>query len=370
MSLQRNAGGVRRFAAAMRFGAWLQALPSRMMPPPFRLVQIGSAFWQSRALYVAARLDIATQLGDEKLGADAIAARVGAQPEALARLLRMLVAIGVFEEPTRNAFRNNKVSAHLRTDHPQGVRAMVLMHNSEPMSRPWFEQLERGVREDVPPFRLSHGEDLFDYLDHHPDFDKLFSEAMDSVEALAGDSFTTDFDWSRVDRIIDVGGSRGSKSLAILKRHPHLAALVVDRPQVIEEAKRHWQKHGGAERLSFEPGDVLRGVPPARDSRDLYLLSAVLHGFDDDTAATALRNVAAACGNSGARIALMEMVAPDTGADTAITGIDMQMFMGTRGRERTLPEWHALLARGGLHLDEVVGLRSFASIIVASRANS
>lgn len=369
MSLQLNGGPVRRFSAAMRFAAWLQALPGRMTPPPFRLVQIGSAFWQSRALHVAARLDVATQLADDELDAQTLAARVGAHPDALARLLRMLAAIGVFEEPARSVFRNNKVSAHLRTDHPQSVRAMVLMHNSEPMSRPWFEQLERGVREGVPPFRLAHGEELFDYLDRHPDFDTLFSEAMDSVEALAGDSFATDFDWRRLDRIIDVGGSRGSKSLAIMKRHPHLSALVVDRPQVIEEAKRHWQRHGGGERLGFESGDVLRAVPPARDSRDIYLFCAVLHCFDDDTAAAALRNVAAACGDSGARVALMEMLAPDTGADAAIAAFDMQMFMGTRGRERTLPEWRALLARGGLQLDEVVGLRSFARILVASRAN-
>ena len=369
MSLQRNASGVRRFSRAMRFGAWLQALPGRMTPPPFRLVQIGSAFWQSRALYVAARLDVATQLGDEDLDADVIAARVGAQPDALARLLRMLVAIGVFEEPARNVFRNNKVSAHLRTDHPQNVRAMVLMHNSEPMSRPWFEHLERGVCEGEPPFCLSHGEELFGYLDSHPDFDKLFSEAMDSVEALAGDSFATDFDWRRFDRIIDVGGSRGSKSLTILKRHPHLTALIVDRPQVIEEARRHWQRHGGGECLSFEPGDVLRVVPPARDSRDIYLLSAVLHGFDDDTAGAALRNVAAACGDSGARVALMEMIAPHTVTGTATATFDLQMFVGTRGRERTLPEWIALLGRGGLQLDEVVGLHSFASIIVARRAD-
>jgi len=71
---------------------------------------------------------------------------------------------------------------------------MIFMHNSDAMSRPWYEDPEQGVREGVPPFRLSHGEDLFNYLDHHADLDSLFSEAMDSVEALTGDSFATDFD--------------------------------------------------------------------------------------------------------------------------------------------------------------------------------
>ena len=86
MSYQLNARAARRYARAMRFGAFLQALPGRLTPAPFRLMQIGSAFWQSRALYVAARLDIATRLGEETLRAEEIAVRVGCNADALARL--------------------------------------------------------------------------------------------------------------------------------------------------------------------------------------------------------------------------------------------------------------------------------------------
>jgi O-methyltransferase/methyltransferase family protein len=366
MLYQMNAGAVRRFAKTMKLGAWLQTVPNKLTPPPFRLMQIGSAFWQSRALYVAARLDIATVLGDKELDADAIATRVSAKADATGRLLRLLAAIGVFEEKAPHVFRNNKISAFLRTDNPKNVRAMILMHNSDAMSRPWYEHLEQGVREGVPPFRLAHGEDLFDYLDHHADLDFLFSEAMDSVEALTGDSFATDFDWGRFERIIDVGGSRGTKSLAILKRHPKLTALVVDRPQVIAEAKQYWavQNTSGIERLRFQAGDALNTIPLAQSERDIYLLSAVLHGFDDETCITVLRNVANACGQTGARIALLEMVLPEVGADVAGASFDMQMFMGSRGRERTLKEWTALFDDSGMVLEEVVGLQSFGNILV------
>ena len=366
MSFQLNAGAVRRFAKAMKFGAWLQAIPNKLTPPPFRLMQIGSAFWQSRALYVAARLDVATVLGDEELDTEAIATRVAATADATSRLLRLLAAIGVFEEKTPHVFRNNKISAFLRSDNPKNVRAMILMHNSEAMSRPWYEDLEQGIRKGVPPFRLSHGEDLFDYLDHHADLDSLFSEAMDSVEALTGDNFATDFDWGRFERIIDVGGSRGTKSLAILKRHPKLSALVVDRPQVIAEAEHYYstQATSGIERLRFQAGDALSTIPSAQSEKDIYLLSAVLHGFDNETCITILRNVANACGQTGARIALLEMVLPEVGADIAAASFDMQMFMGSRGRERTLSEWTALFDHAGMALDEVVGLQSFGNILV------
>ena len=366
MSYQMNSGTVRRFAKIMKFGAWLQAIPNKLTPPPFRLMQIGSAFWQSRALYVAARLDIATVLGDEALDAGVIAVRVAADADATGRLLRLLAAIGVFLETAPQVFRNNKISAFLRTDHPNSMRAMILMHNSDTMSRPWFECLEPGVRGGVPPFQLSHGEELFAYLDHHADFDSLFSAAMDSVEALTGDSFATDFNWGKFERIIDVGGSRGTKSLAILKRHPDLTALVVDRPQVIIEAEIYWANHdsSGAERLQFQAGDLLDSIPSTRSEKDIYLLSAVLHGFDNDSCITILRNLANACGRTGARIALLEMVLPEVGADIAGASFDMQMFMGSRGRERTLKEWTTLFELANITLEEVVRLQSFGNILV------
>lgn len=366
MTLQKNSGAVRRFGKAMKFGAWLQKIPNKVTPAPFRLVQIGSAYWQSRALFVAAQLDVATVLGTESLPAAELASRLGADGDALGRLLRFLAAIGVFEETAAMVYRNNKLSRCLSSDDPQSVRAMILMHNSAAMSRPWCEQLEAGIRSGKAPFTLSHGEDLFDYLDRHGEFDQLFSAAMDSVEALAGDGFATDLDWSRFERLIDIGGSRGTKALAILKHHPGLSALIVDRPQVVEEARRHWQEHPteGVDRLHFQAGNLLETILLATGPKDIYLLSAVLHGFDDATCVQALQTLRAAIGNSGARVAILEMIVPETNADVASASFDMQMFVGCRGRERTLTEWKSVIQAGGLALEEVVNLRSLGSILV------
>lgn len=367
MSLQKNAGAVKRFARLMRFAAWLQGLPAKLSPPPFRLLQIGSAFWQSRLLYVAARLDIATVLGEHALTAQDIAEQVGAAPDALHRLLRMLTAMGVFEQRGTQVFANNKVSAYLRRDHPNCLRDLILMHNSEVMSRPWYEHLEQGIRENTVPFELSHGQAFYDYMDSHPDFDALFARAMDSVEALTGEHFATDFDWSRFERVIDIGGSRGSKSLAILKHHPQLTALVVDRAPVIEGAAESWEGRVEPQRLArlrFEAGDLFGHFPQAAGAQDIYLLCAVLHGFDDAGCIQALSRLAEACRGTGARIALMEMVLDSARADLSAAGFDMQMFMSTRGRERSLEEWRALFEAAGLQLEELVGTQSLVKILL------
>lgn len=372
MSLQRNAVPARLFAVAIRLASWLQALSGKLTPPPFRVVRMGAAFWQSRALFVAARLDVATALGQGSLTAEEIAARTGANADALCRLLRLLAASGVFREVAPRVFANNEASEWLRGDKAGNVRAMVLMHNSETMSRPWYERLEEGVRTGTVPFELVHGREFYDYQAAHPDFGALFAQAMDSVEALAGDGFATDFDWGRFERVIDVGGSRGSKSMAILLRHPRVEALVIDRATVVREAGRARAGQAVPEvlsRLRFQEGDLLGEIPAARGERDIYLLSAVLHGMDDETASRGLRNLAIACGRSGARVAILELVLPEQGADATAASFDLQMLMATRGRERSLGEWMRLAAAGGFELEEVVALRSFASILVLRAAS-
>lgn len=367
MTLQRNAAAVRRFAKLMNFVAWLQKLPNKLTPPPFRLIQIGSAFWQSRALYVAARLDIATVLADESLTIDLIAQRISVNTDAVNRLLRMLVAMGIFAEEAPGVFKNNVLSAHLRTDHPQNVRAMILLHNSPEMSRPWFEQLEQSVRNGEVAFERVHDQPLVAYMDSHSDFDHLFASAMDGVEVLTGDSFTVDFAWERFERIIDVGGSKGSKALAILKRHPQLTALVYDREAVVRNATDYWIGKVPPERLSrlsFVGGDLLESAPAAKSDKDIYLLSAVLHGMDDDNCLKVLGNLMAASAGTGARIAVMELVVAESNADFTSATFDMQMMVNTHGRERTQTQWQRLCDKAGLLLEEVVDLHSFVKILV------
>ncbi len=370
MSFSRHRIRVAITKAFMRFAMRVQALPGAMTPPPFRLMQIGSAYWQSRALAVAASLDLATLLGDETLEIDVLAHKAGTDADALHRLLRFLAALGIFSQVGSTGFKNSRLSRPLRQDVPDSVRSMILLHNHAAMSQPWIDALETGVREGRSPFSLVHGKTLFEFLDATPALESLFASAMDSVEALLGDSLVTDFAWERFRRVIDVGGSKGSKSSAILRHFPALRALVVDRPHVLAQIspqtkERCWQEFG--ERLSWESGDMLQRLPSAEGPTDLYFLSAVLHGISDAQACQTLSCVATAIGNSGARVAVAEMLMPEVGADEAVCAFDMQMFVNSQGKERTLPQWQALFDKAGLTLEEIVPLRTLGAVFVLQR---
>lgn len=367
-SLQKNRFQVKLFARAIALANWLASLPNILTPPPFRLVQIGSAFWQSRALYVAAALGIADEIGDGEKSSDEIAQALQLHEDPLYRLMRMLASIGVFKERAHRVFRNNRLSACLRSDHSQSVRDMVLMHNSDVMARPWFESLEESIRSGETPFVKTHGQELFAYMDDHAEFDALFARAMDVVESLTGLDYLRDFNWQPFERLIDVGGSKGAKALAILGANPHLQAVVVDRPQVINTAETFWRLHGGVEllpRVEFTAGDILESVPSAHSAKDIYLCMALFHGMGDDDAQRVLANLQQAIGDSGATLLIVDTVAEEVGIDPNVAAFDMQMLIGTRGRERTYAEWQVLLQSSGFAIHDLVQVRTFARFIVA-----
>jgi hypothetical protein len=114
----------------------------------------------------------------------------------------------------------------------------------------------------------------------------------------------------------------------------------------------------------FQVGDALESVPAASNAKDVYLLSALLHGFNDAACIRILQNASRAAAPAGALIVVMEMVLAEGRAHFAETSVDMQMFMGTEGRERTRAEWGQIFERSGLKLQEVVLLASLGRMMV------
>jgi hypothetical protein len=368
VGLQRNRRKVKGFQRLIKFSNWLAKLPNKLTPPPFRVLQIGSAFWQSRVLYVATDLAIADVIGDEVKSSQQIAEEAGLRADYLYRLLRMLASTGVFEETSKSCFRNNKLSNCLRKSYPQSVRDMILLHNSPEMSQPWFQSLGASMRSGDIPFVQSHGEELFEYMDNHSEFDSLFTRAMESVEAITGNDYLDDFAWAQFDRLIDVGGSNGKKTITILKQVPQLKALVFDRSQVVNNAKDYWKGREDDEvisRMTFEGGDMMEFIPNAQSSKDLYLFVAIFHTMNDDQSGLVLRNLKTACDGLKPTIAIIDSIAEEQNIDPTIASFDMQMLIGTSGRERTEREWRKLLDVNGFRVKEIVQLRTFARILVA-----
>lgn len=371
LALRKPARAARLFATALRAVQGLQLWASRLTPPPFRLVQIGSAYWQSRALGVATELDVASQLGDDTLPIGVLAQHCGVKPDGLQRVLRLLSALGVFEEAPPGHWRNNRGSAPLRADRLGSVRDLVLLHQRPEMRAPWNDTLTTALRLGRPAFEVLHGQPLFEHMATDPTLEQSFAKAMAQIEGLTGTPWVDAIDWRCFSRLMDVGGSAGDKALTLLARHAHLHALVIDRPATVEAARSMRasetdpQRSAAHARLSFHAADVRQdALPPASSSKDVFWLSALLHGMSDADALLVLQRVARAAAPVGATVLIMEAVRNEEIADLAVSGMDLQMAVCTEGRERSLREWQGLFGQARLQLHERVPLPMLAEIMV------
>ena len=80
----------------------------------------------STALWIAAKLDLASKLAAGPRTAAELAAETGANEDALYRILRLLSSVGVFEETAPRTFANNLPSSTMRADAPSSTHPMML----------------------------------------------------------------------------------------------------------------------------------------------------------------------------------------------------------------------------------------------------
>jgi hypothetical protein len=121
---------------------------------------------------------------------------------------------------------------------------------------------------------------------------------------------------------------------------------VLDLPHVTNEATAAIQRAGLSERCRFEAGSFFDAVPAGAD---VYVMSAILHDWDDEAAARILNVVRAAMRPDSVLLLLESVIAPGDEPDNAKL-LDLHMLVALGGRERTEPQWRALLTDAGFGL--------------------
>ena len=116
-----------------------------------------------------------------------------------------------------------------------------------------------------------------------------------------------------------------------------------------------------AERVQIETGSFFDSVPAGGDA---YVLKHVIHDWPDDEAVRILRNLRAAC-EANTTVLLVELVIPAHDREFMGKWADLEMLLGTNGRERTAAEYRALLGRAGFTMTRVVPTASPFSLVEA-----
>lgn len=196
-----------------------------------------------------------------------------------------------------------------------------------------------------------------------------YSELMSASQPLVATEVLSAYDFAQHQRVLDVGGGKGTFIRAVKRRHPQLDAAVFDLPGVValprdgldaaaRDIDARVKRFGG----SFVSDPLPTGY-------DLITLVRVLHDHSDETVMTVLRRVHAALPQGG-RLLVAEPMCDAHGAETvgpAYFGLYL-LAMG-QGRARSPKVLCTMLEQAGFSAPSMLQTRLplQVDVIVATR---
>jgi hypothetical protein len=308
--------------------------------------------WATQALHVAAALGLADELRDRAATSAELAAATGAHADSLHRLLRYLVTLDVLTGDDDAGYRLTPVGRLLRADAPGSERERALTYGT------WnyraFGGLLHTVRTGEPAFDHIFGMSPYDYLAGHPADARSFDRQMQRAEAFFAE-VPEAYDFSGAKTIVDVAGGNGGLLATILAAAPAARGILFDAEHVVAAARDGLRERGVLDRCEPIGGNFLESVP---SGGDVYVLSRVLHNWDDARCQTLLTNCHEAM-ETGATLLILEHLIPgESGGDEAAgaaalahaRALDINMMALFGGRERTWEDFGSLLATTGFEL--------------------
>jgi O-methyltransferase domain/Dimerisation domain len=281
----------------------------------------------TRTVAVVSELRVADALADGPRHVEEVAREVGADPDTLHRLLRALASDGVFAEEQRGVFRNTPASELLG-----GLGWDDFAHLFGGVWYRAVEQLDAGAQHAFPRI---FGTDFWSWLAEHPTERAAFDRAMEQGQANRVERIAA-LEWRGDETVVDVGGGNGTQLLELLRRRPGLRGIVFDLPETVRDEQAF------GERCTFVEGNFFERVPEG----DVYLLSTILHDWDDERAVAILRTIRAAAADD-ARLIVLDSVVPPGNEPFGAKWLDLLMLVLFAGRERDESQWRELLAAGG-----------------------
>jgi hypothetical protein len=322
-----------------------------------------NGFQVTQAIHVAAVLGVADQLDHEPRPVHDIAAEVGADADALDRLLRALAALGVFREHEGRRYSLSSMGACLRSDSAHPVRPYAVFAAQKHQWDAWGALLH-SVRTGENAFRAVHGVSSWEYRARDPAQNAIFNAAMTGNSRRIDAAVAQAYDFGRHARIADVGGGQGALLAALLQRNPASRGVLLDRPHVVAGAPAVFATAGVAGRVDIVGGDMFEAVPAGCDA---HVLKYILHDWDDARCSVLLARCRDALAGGG-RVIVVERLVGAPNQDPAVKLADLHMLVGPGGRERSLDEFAALFAAAGLAIVERRPTAATVGLLVLERA--
>ena len=315
-----------------------------------RLLELIQIRLVSESIHVVAALGIADLLADQARSVEQLAEATGAYGQSLGRVMRALSSFGVFSEETPGRFALGPLGERLRSDAEGSLHSPALFFGGE-AGASVVELFEHCVKTgESASQKLSGALNPFNWLLRDPVQMKLFNASMTAFSTLHMTGVLEAYDFSQATQIVDVGGGHGRIIADILKRNPGMHGILFDLPHALAGGQSTISQAGLEDRCEVISGDFFACVPAGGNT---YLLSRVIHDWDDEKAIAILTNVRRAIAANGKLVLLETMLRP-TALSVYPVLSDLNMLLMTGGCERTEAQYSALYRAAGFELTRTV----------------
>jgi hypothetical protein len=283
---------------------------------------------------VVATLRIADHIAAGATEITTLAKAAACDADFLQRVLRHLVAKGVFAEPAPGRFALNQAALEVQRFglNLDGIGGRI--------AHAWGTLLT-AVRTGKTAYHERFGMPFWEDLQTHPEIAVSFDELMGLAgHGIPDPEVLLTGGWEEVKTVVDVGGGTGALLAEILRAHPQIQGTLVDFPGTVTRAEALLQEAGVKERVRTVGQSFFDPLPAGAD---LYLLKSILNDWPDQEAQLILSRCAeAAC--PGGRIVILGGVMPDGNVPSLLT--PEMVLLG--GKERPLTEFQELAHQAGL----------------------
>lgn len=327
---------------------------------PLLLLQMITGTWVSQAIYAAAKLEIADIIKDGAKSINELAIATNTHAPYLYRLLRALSSVGVFTEIEPEKFALTEIAEHLRSDIPSSLRSLSIMLGDEWNWQSWGD-IVKIIKTGKPALHdIYQVDNAFEYFKQNPKSGDIFNEAMTNSSKSINATVVEAYDFSTITSIVDVAGGCGGLIASILAANQHMQGILFDLPSVITGAKKLLEKEGVADRCLTIDGDFFQTIPL---NGDAYILSQILHDWDDERCIHILKNIRHSIASNG-KLLVIEAVIPPSNEAHFGKLLDLEMLiMYSGGRERTEVEFSHIFEAAGFRLNRILPTNSYISVI-------
>jgi hypothetical protein len=316
-------------------------------PTPDAILDLGFAFFGSKALLSAVELGLFTELTHGPLDGDALQERLRIHPRSSRDFFDALVALGLLERED-GLYRNTpETDCYLDCAKPSYIGAWLEMTNDR--LYPFFGALTEGLRTGQPQNEATADENFWEVLYQDPARLRQFSSSMTAISMGTARALAHRFPWADYRTFLDVGTAQGNVPVQLALAHPHLSGSGFDLPELAPIFTDYIDAFGLSDRLRFLAGNFFADPLP---TADVLIMGNILGDWSLDERQVLLAKAYAALPAGGALI-VYEQFIDDERRERAVslllsllmlietpgggtyTGVDCQSWMTDAGFEAT-----------------------------------